>query len=554
MPKLYPNLDNLNYVDDRRLSTVQQSNCGQIFTKGTTLTKGILEKFEGVEIGPKKASLCGRKFNTRQLWVLAGLCLLFLTSCLGISLMFGTTTFDSYVLSNLILSNTSASYYIWKGPAVKSYLKVHIFNYTNVEQYEKGIDGKLRVNEVGPFYYEEYLEKVNVKFHPNGTVSYQEKRTQHYRQDLSNGLQKNVTVVVPNIPLFGAAAMGKESFYVARVTMSTVLKGLFSKPFLDIEVDDYLWGYNDAVYIIAKQLLKFNRNSPPFDKVGMFIQRRGISKQVLNMHTGVTDINKVQQLDNFNGKNHTTHWAAKECNAIRGGDGSAFPPFDVRTKQTVYVYNKEMCRSLPLLYQQDVKIFNGKINGLKYVLPTDAFDVKSNQENRCYCNPEDKECSPKGVFNTAPCAYNTPIFVSFPHFYNADPAVREAVEGLREDIPHENYVIIHPTLGFTMSGRNRIQLNVQVQKSYGMEQMDMFHDDIILPIAWVDMGVDEMDLPESIKDKIYLTSLTVPAIEMCFKYGNILAAVVTFTAILIILRSKWIKEQNKIKSREHNLI
>ena len=38
---------------------------------------------------------------------------------------------------------------------------------------------------------------------------------------------------------------------------------------------------------------------------------------------------------------------AEECNAIRGSDGSLFPPF-IKPSETLYIYNKAMCRSLGL--------------------------------------------------------------------------------------------------------------------------------------------------------------------------------------------------------------
>lgn len=51
-------------------------------------------------------------------------------------------------------------------------------------------------------------------------------------------------------------------------------------------------------------------------------------------------------------------------------------------------------------------------------------------ENECYCNGE---CIPSGLFNISSCRYGTPVFMSFPHFYNADPFYHEQVEGMKPD-------------------------------------------------------------------------------------------------------------------------
>lgn len=51
---------------------------------------------------------------------------------------------------------------------------------------------------------------------------------------------------------------------------------------------------------------------------------------------------------------------------------------------------------------------------------------------------------------------------------------------------HQSYIDVHPKLGFPMGGKTRLQMNVQVKKSFGMNQLDIFEDDMILPVAWID--------------------------------------------------------------------
>jgi len=41
----------------------------------------------------------------------------------------------------------------WRRPAVKPYLKVRVYNYTNVERFAEGLDPKLKVEELGPYVY-----------------------------------------------------------------------------------------------------------------------------------------------------------------------------------------------------------------------------------------------------------------------------------------------------------------------------------------------------------------------------------------------------------------
>lgn len=61
----------------------------------------------------------------------------------------------------------------WAQPPFHSYLNVHIFNYTNAQEYINGDAEKLIVEDLGPYVYYERVEKVNVVYHTNNTISYQ---------------------------------------------------------------------------------------------------------------------------------------------------------------------------------------------------------------------------------------------------------------------------------------------------------------------------------------------------------------------------------------------
>lgn len=51
-------------------------------------------------------------------------------------------------------------------------LRVHVFNYTNTERFLQGLDPKLKVEDIGPYVYMEKLEKTDVQFNEDGTISY----------------------------------------------------------------------------------------------------------------------------------------------------------------------------------------------------------------------------------------------------------------------------------------------------------------------------------------------------------------------------------------------
>lgn len=59
-----------------------------------------------------------------------------------------------FFVQNLVLANNSAAFEMWRRPPAKPLVKIHIFNYTNLEAYEKGEAKKLHVQDIGPYVYE----------------------------------------------------------------------------------------------------------------------------------------------------------------------------------------------------------------------------------------------------------------------------------------------------------------------------------------------------------------------------------------------------------------
>jgi hypothetical protein len=77
-------------------------------------------------------------------------------------------------------------------------------------------------------------------------------------------------------------------------------------------------------------------------------------------------------------------------------------------------------------------------------------------EKRCFCTKNQligttdssasvEECVPSGVRGISKCRFGAPAFVSFPHFYKADPSYLSAIKGLypRQNL-HEFYITVEP--------------------------------------------------------------------------------------------------------------
>jgi CD36 family len=73
---------------------------------------------------------------------------------------------------NLALTNNTKALEWWMNPQVDTLMKVHVFNYTNVDAFLNKIDDQLEVEDLGPFVYRETTQKVDVVFNPNKTITY----------------------------------------------------------------------------------------------------------------------------------------------------------------------------------------------------------------------------------------------------------------------------------------------------------------------------------------------------------------------------------------------
>jgi scavenger receptor class B protein 1 len=102
-----------------------------------------------------------------------------------------------------------------------------------------------------------------------------------------------------------------------------------------------------------------------------------------------------------------------------------------------------MCRSLVFEYEQDIDVHG--VNGYRYAAGKRAVDNGTKYpENLCYSEGSDDEI-PSGVMNISSCRYSSPIFMSYPHFFDADSSFVEGVEGMNpEQSKHQSYITLEP--------------------------------------------------------------------------------------------------------------
>ncbi|KAL4711240.1 hypothetical protein ACJJTC_019081 [Scirpophaga incertulas] len=381
-----------------------------------------------------------------------------------------------------------------------------------------------------PIIRREEWEKVNITDNENGTLSFHYKRTYTFQPELSAGPDDDA-VVVPNIPMLSATSQSKHAARFLRLAMASIMDILKIKPFVEVSVGQLLWGYEDPLLKLAKDVVP-KEQKLPYEEFGLFYGKNGTSPDLVTMFSGAADMARYGVFERYNARDKLPHWTTDECNSIAGGDGSIFPPHITRN-DTLAVYDKDLCRLLPLRYLRDVESASG-VEGYRFTPPEDVF--ADNEHNKCYC-PAGPPCAPNGLFNVSLCQYDSPIMLSFPHFYLADPSLLEAVEGISppnaED--HRLFIDVQPEMGIAMRARARIQINLAVSQVVDIKQVANFPD-IIFPILWFEEGID--DLPDQVTSLLRLATKVPPVARAVLAWGlSALGILLVLLAVTCLIRS-----------------
>ncbi|XP_055321325.1 scavenger receptor class B member 1 [Sitodiplosis mosellana] len=480
--------------------------------------------------GPTPLSMLishGAKFNNNSVAVII---LGIITLIVGV-LLSSIPWIDYFILKNLRLWNNTLSFHYWQRPGVIRLTKVYIFNVTNPDGFLNGEKPKLV--EIGPFVYREDMEKVNIKFHDNYTVTYQHKKILQFVPELS--IDRNLRVMTPNIPLLtlssqtnkiGAILGAGVSF---ALTMTRLLYGPKFQPFISVSVNELLFGYEDTLVNMAHTFYPRNIR-PDMSKMGLLLGRNGTLTEVSTINTGHNGMEKFGYLDQLNGQNSLPFWDSEPCTDITASEGSFFPPREYTKSDIRYVYDKDLCRILPLEFRNTV--YKDGIPADLYGTPDNIYGDSANNPNNSCFDTEDYKAA-RGLQNISPCQYSAPVYISNPHFYLADPALLDAVDGLKPNqSQHETYFKIQPKLGVPLEGKVRVQLNLKVDQSIYINSLKNFRS-FMFPIIWVEEGIAE--LTPSIRRWIYLATVFGPAALPILSYSMILAG--SFMLMFIFVRA-----------------
>lgn len=207
------------------------------------------------------------------------------------------------------------------------------------------------------------------------------------------------------------------------------------------------------------------------------------------MHTGDGDISKIGEVELWDYRDHTDFFEGT-CGMVNGSAGEFYPPNQTKDKPVSF-FSPDMCRTINFDFAEEVNV-NG-INGYKYSGSKKTVDDGSMYpENKCF---NSGQSIPSGVMNVTSCRFGTPVFMSFPHYYQADKYYLDQVEGLnptKED--HEFHIVLEPMTGIPLDVAARFQINMLIRP---IPNIALYQDapTMFFPVLWFEQKVaitDEM--------------------------------------------------------------
>ncbi|XP_043221777.1 lysosome membrane protein 2-like isoform X1 [Amphibalanus amphitrite] len=393
---------------------------------------------------------------------------------------------DAYINKLLAFSEDSPTYHAWKEPPVAIKTKLYFFNLTNKEEFLAGT-AKPRLQEVGPYVLGEKWDRKNVTFHPNGTLSSQLAKTLYLIEEESVGPETDLITTL-NVPMISAAAKVRYEKDTMRQTTSGLLEVLEEYPIIVRSVHELVFGYPDPLVKLAKNVQPPGQ-SLPYESFGYFVGKNASAGPPMLINTGQSDFRKIGVIERYDGSRLLPFWNTRQCNMINGSDGTVYPP-GANESTIVYLFARDICRSMALHFEKEV--LHSGVRALRFTPPENVFDsVDTNPENMCYC-VGGPPCAPKGLFNISVCQYGSPTFISFPHFYLADPSIVNKVDGLMPSKDkHQFFVDIVPRVGVSMKAKIRVQINTQIGPVPDIEYTENLPD-MFYPVLWMEAGVDEL--------------------------------------------------------------
>ncbi len=204
----------------------------------------------------------------------------------------------------------------------------------------------------------------------------------------------------------------------------------------------------------------------------------------ITLKTGKNNISETCQISALNGEQYINEWPQPEI--IRGTDGYKFHP-NIHTSDNLEILDINIMKRVMKFEYIGDNFLNG-VTVYRYELDSSIWTPNPDYD-------QDNELINLTSIRAAP------IFVSKPHFLDANPSFVDAVSGLSPNgFLHDHYIEVEPKSGTTANIKLRLQYNIEVGPT------EHFYKDIytgsgsttFMPLLWF----EKSNIPDFDNDTI----------------------------------------------------
>ncbi|XP_055374670.1 sensory neuron membrane protein 1-like [Condylostylus longicornis] len=418
------------------------------------------------------------------------------------------------IQNKVVLTPKSETRKLWEKVPFPVDFKVYVFNITNPDEVTNG--GRPHVQEVGPFFFDEWKEKYDLEDdEEKDTVTYHMRNTFIFRPDKSCPLTGKEVITIPHplvMPLSVAVKRDQAPMMPlvseAINTMFPVEKPFYTAPFMDLFFNGIPVDCSSEVFAVkavctqfatgeVKGGVKYNETHYVFSLMG---GANGTDAGKFTVYRGKKRSLDVGRLLLFDDEEELVTWGeGGECNKYKGTDSTIFPPF-LKKEDGLWAFAADLCISLGAYYERPSSFMG--IKTLRYTI--DFGDLKNEPEKHCYCTNPPDGCPPKGTMALSKCV-GGPLVISLPHLYLAEPKLFDEVTGLKpNEKDHKIYLEYEIMTGTPLSAAKRLQFNLDVESVEEIESMKNIRK-MILPFFWVEESAELNKTYADMFKKLFLT-------------------------------------------------
>ncbi|XP_065209530.1 protein croquemort-like isoform X2 [Planococcus citri] len=429
-----------------------------------------------------------------------------------------------------------------------------MFNWTNPDETLAGSEIP-RFTECGPYVFRARVFKEDVVFNDNFTVSYLQRRRWDFMPEKSNG---SLTDQITSINVVAVALAYQLKHMSSRMVVDVINNAMNMRkiPLVVTEsVENQLFlGYDDGILPVLKQvgnvvnpevlktlgnwkdswtdlktILGFTKQEPAKDttslyaqlvdklhkldnikdRFGWWYQKNLTETHRFNVHTGEDDANQLGDIHSWDNKD-----VCRDNQKIHGSVGDLWPMKGAQSER-VLLFIPDMCSSFDLM-NSGPTVVEG-IEGVKFVGTKETMGPSVARAPGTYIDTD----LLTGLRNITSIV-KAPVFISFPHFYEANEEYRLGVSGMKPDKEkHELWLVLQKDASIVLQGKGRIQVNIMLEPSPRIDLTSKLPT-VLFPTIWFEQTGE---IPPDVMDQLKLAFITAPRILIGTGVGCLIIAI-----------------------------